>query len=415
MYEELAAKDPEVHAMMKRELARQREGLELIPSENFASVAVLQALSTVFTNKYAEGYPGKRYYAGNEHVDEVERLAIARAKELFGAEHANVQPLSGSPANQAVFMALLEPGDKLMGLKLDQGGHLTHGHPLNFSGKYYTIVAYGVDRETERLDYDAIEALAVKERPKLILAGYTAYPRDVSYERFRAIADKCGALLMADISHTAGLIAGKQLANPVPYCDVVTMTTHKTLRGPRGAIILCKERFAKAIDRAVFPGLQGGPHEHVIAAKAVALKEAATPSFREYARRVIENARALAGRLRERGLRLVSGGTDTHLLLVNVRPFGLTGREAERALERAGIMVNKNTIPYDPEKPFVTSGIRLGTPAVTTRGMGAGEMLVIGDLIADCLANASDDSFLERKKREARALAERFPLYPGLE
>jgi glycine hydroxymethyltransferase len=415
VYEHLNAIDPSVHDIIRRELARQRDGLEMIPSENFASIPVLEALGSIFTNKYAEGYPGKRYYGGAIFVDQIESLAIERAKQLFGAEHVNVQPLSGSPANMAVFFALLQPGDKLMGMKLDQGGHLTHGHPLNFSGKYYTIVPYGVNKETEQLDYDEIESIAIKEKPKLILCGYTAYPRDIDYKRFREIADKCGAILMADIAHTAGLVAGKQLTNPVPYCDVVTTTTHKTLRGPRGAIIMCKQQYAQAIDKAVFPGIQGGPHENAIAAKAVAFGEALTPQFLAYAGQVIKNAKTLAATLTKRGLRLVSGGTDTHLLLVDVRPFKLTGKIAEHALELAAITVNKNTIPYDPEKPFIGSGIRMGTPAITTRGMKEPEMELIGNLIADILEHAQDESYLAKKKEEVIALSRKFPLYPEVD
>ncbi len=399
---------------MVAELGRQREGLELIPSENLVSPAVLEALGSVFTNKYAEGYPGKRYYAGNEHVDSVERLAIERAKILFGAEHVNVQPLSGSPANMAVYAALLEPGDKLMALKLDHGGHLTHGHPVNFSGKLYTIIQYGVDRETERLDYDAIEALALKERPKLLLAGFTAYPRDIQWLRLRAIAEKAGFLLMADISHTAGLVAGKVLTNPVQYCDVVTTTTHKTLRGPRGAIIMCTEALAAKIDKAVFPGLQGGPHENTIAAKAVAFNEALKDEFKTYAKQVVANAQRLADVLSARGARLVTGGTDTHLLLVDVRPFKLNGKQAEAALEQAGIYCNKNTIPFDPEKPWVGSGVRLGTPLVTTRGMREAEMEQIGNWVVDALEHASDEVYLRSLKEQVVALCKEFPIYEEL-
>ncbi len=414
MYDHLEVADPALYAIMRRELARQREGAEMIPSENLVSLPVLEALSTVFTNKYSEGYPGKRYYAGNDVIDEVETLAIERAKALFGADHVNVQPLSGSPANMAVYFALMERGDKLMGLRLDQGGHLTHGHPVNFSGKHYTIIPYEVDPKTEMLDYDAIEALAVRERPRILLAGYTAYPRSIDWKRFRAIADKSGAILFADISHTAGLIAGKALENPIPYCDVVMTTTHKTLRGPRGAIILCKEWCAKAIDKAVFPGLQGGPHENVIAAKAVAFAEALKPEFERYAKQVIANAQALAETLRAGGLRLVSGGTETHLILADVRPFGLNGKQAESALDTAGIYCNKNTIPYDPEKPFIGSGIRLGTPTLTTRGMREPEMQVIGAHIIDALRHHDDATLLAAIRVEIFALCARFPIYPEL-
>ncbi len=414
MYEHLEKGDPRIHAIMRAELARQREGAELIPSENLVSLAVMEALGSVFTNKYAEGYPGRRYYGGNEEVDKAELLAIERAKVLFGAEHVNVQPLSGSPANMAAYMALMEHGEKLMGLKLDHGGHLTHGHPVNFSGKSYEVVAYGVDEKTEMLDYDAIEALAVKERPKVLLAGYTAYPRRIDWRRFRAIADKAGCYLMGDIAHTAGLIAGKALENPVPYCDVVTTTTHKTLRGPRGAMIMCTEALAKRVDKAVFPGLQGGPHENNIAAKAVAFGEALTDEFKAYAKQVIANAAALAATLEKRGARLVSGGTDTHLLLVDVRPFRLNGKQAEAALDSAGIYVNKNTIPYDPEKPFVGSGIRLGTPTLTTRGMKEGEMEALGNHIVDVLEHHEDEAYVTKKRAEVLALCAGFPIYPEL-
>ena len=414
MYEHLKTADPVVYAIMQRELARQREGAEMIPSENIVSIPVLEALGSVFTNKYSEGYPGKRYYGGNEHIDEVENLAIERAKALFGAEHVNVQSLSGSPANMAVYFALMEPGDKLMGLRLDQGGHLTHGHPASFSGKYYTIVPYEVDPTTELIDYDKVEELAVRERPKILLAGFTAYPRDIDWKRFREIADKAGCLLMADISHTAGLVAGKALANPVQYCDVVTTTTHKTLRGPRGAMIMCKEALAKQIDKAVFPGLQGGPHENAIAAKAVAFSEALKPEFQQYAKQVITNAKVLADTLKQREVRLVSGGTDTHLILADVRSFKLNGKQAEAALGAAGIYCNKNTIPYDPEKPFIGSGIRLGTPTLTSRGMKEAEMKAIGNRIVDALKHHEDEEYLRKVKADIIALCAKFPIYPEL-
>lgn len=414
MYEFLKQADSNVYKILRAELQRQREGAELIPSENLVSLPVLEALGSIFTNKYAEGYPGKRYYAGNEHIDEVELLAIERAKILFGAEHVNVQPLSGSPANMAVYFALMEPGDKLMGLKLDHGGHLTHGHPVNFSGKRYTIVPYEVDKETEMLDYDTIEEMAIKEKPKILLAGFTAYPRDINWKRLRAIADKAGCYLMGDISHTAGLVAGKALTNPVEYCDVVTTTTHKTLRGPRGAIIMCKEALAKKIDKAVFPGLQGGPHENAIAAKAVAFGEALKDSFKVYAKQVIANAHALGEELKKRGARLVSDGTDTHLLLVDVRPFKINGKQAENALDKAGIYCNKNTIPFDPEKPFIGSGIRLGTPTLTTRGMKEAEMELLGNHIVDVLEHHEDEAYLAQKREEVLELCKRFPIYPEL-
>ncbi len=414
MYEHLKATDSKVFDIMQSELGRQREGIELIPSENLVTLAVLEAIGSVFNNKYSEGYPKKRYYGGNEFIDQSEGLAIERAKELFGAEHVNVQPHSGSPANQAVYMALMEHGDKLMGLKLDHGGHLSHGHPVNFSGKTYHIVAYEVDKETETLDYDAIEALAMKEKPKILLAGFTAYPRNIDWKRFRNIADKCGAYLMADIAHTAGLIAGKALLNPVPFCDVVTTTTHKTLRGPRGAIIMCKAEHAKAIDKAVFPGLQGGPHEHTIAAKAVAFGEALRPEFQTYAAQIIKNAKALAETLKKRGARLVADGTDTHLLLVDVRPFNINGKQAENALDEAAMYCNKNTIPYDPAKPFIGSGIRIGTPTLTTRGMKEKEMEIVGNYIIDVLEHHDDDEYLAKKRKDVLALCAKFPIYPEL-
>lgn len=414
MYEELKSQDPKVYDIMKAELKRQREGLEMIPSENLVSLPVLQALGSIFTNKYSEGYPGKRYYGGNEEIDKVENLAIERAKELFGAEHVNVQPLSGSPANMAAYAAFMEHGDKLMGLKLDHGGHLTHGHPVNFSGKSYNVVAYGVDEKTEQLNYEEIEALALKEKPKLLLCGYTAYPRDIDYKRFREIADKVGCILMADIAHTAGLVAGKALTNPVEYCDVVTTTTHKSLRGPRGAMIMCKQEHAKAINKAVFPGLQGGPHENNIAAKAVAFSEALKPEFQAYAQQVIKNAKALAEVLTKRGARLVSGGTDTHLLLVDVRPFNTNGKLAEAALEKAAIYCNKNTIPYDPEKPFIGSGIRLGTPVLTTRGMKESEMEIIGALIVDALMHVDNEEKLAEIRSRVLELCSKFPIYENI-
>lgn len=406
--------DAQVKEILQKELARQQEGLEMIPSENYVSTSVMAALGSVFTNKYAEGYPRKRYYGGNEFIDEVEELAIERAKQLFGAEHVNVQPLSGSPANMAAFRAVLQPGDTLMGMKLDHGGHLTHGHQVNFSGKDYRVVGYGVDKETELLDYDAIEQMALQEKPRLIVAGFTAYPRDIDYKRFREIADKCGALLMADIAHTAGLVAGKQLMNPVIYCDIVTTTTHKTLRGPRGGMIMCKEAHAKAIDKAIFPGIQGGPHENVIAAKAVAFGEALQPSFQEYACQVIANSKALCETLTKRKLRLVSGGSDTHLILADVRPLGINGKIAQNALDYAGITVNKNTIPFDPEKPFIGSGIRMGTPVLTTRGMKEPEMEIVGNLIADCLEHHDDDAYLEQKRKDVMELCKNFPIYEEL-
>ncbi|MFH1106418.1 MAG: serine hydroxymethyltransferase [Candidatus Micrarchaeota archaeon] len=403
--------DEEIVRLIRAETDRQNEGLELIPSENYASKAVLEAIGNAFANKYSEGYPHKRYYGGQQNVDELEDLCIARAKALFPAEHVNVQPLSGSPANHAVFFALLQYKDKFMGMELTQGGHLTHGSPVNYSGIQYAPVSFGVDKETEMLDYDAIRRQAVQEKPKLILSGFTAYPRKIDFKAFREICDEVGALCMADISHIAGLCVGGEHDNPASYFDVVTTTTHKTLRGPRGAIILCKEQYAKAIDKAVFPGLQGGPHDHVQAAKAVAFKEAAQPSFKDYARQIVKNARALADELMSQGFRLVSGGTDTHLLLVDLRSKDVTGKEAEAALDACGLTVNKNTIPFDPRKPFDPSGIRLGTPAATTRGMKESEMRQIGALIAKAIAAKDDAAARQKIGAEVKELCLRFPVY----
>ncbi len=410
--EALKAFDPDLYAMIMREQARQMNGIELIPSENLVSQAVLEAMGSVLTNKYSEGYPAKRYYGGNEFIDQVESLAIERAKRLFTAEHANVQSLSGSPANMAAYYACLQPGDKVFGLKLTEGGHLTHGHPVNFSGKLYQFVQYGVDKETEQLDYDAIRKLALKEKPKLILSGFTAYPRKIDFREFRSICDETGAICMADIAHIAGLCATGVHENPVPYFDVVTTTTHKTLRGPRGAMILCKNEFAERIDKAVFPGLQGGPHEHIIAAKAVAFKEAAEPAFRDYARQIVKNAHALSEALMEKGFRLVSGGTDTHLMLIDtVQSKHLTGKEAETALEKAGIYCNKNTIPFDERKPWDPSGIRIGTPAITTRGMKENEMKEIAQFMQDALSHASDESKLAQIRQKVQDFCVQFPFY----
>ncbi|HVS00336.1 MAG TPA: serine hydroxymethyltransferase [Thermoanaerobaculia bacterium] len=413
-YRSLKAVDPDVYQAIAEERSRQNLGLELIASENFVSRAVLEAAGSVLTNKYAEGYPGRRYYGGCEFVDVVERLAIERAKELFGAEHVNVQPHSGTTANMAVYFAMLRPGDKLMGMDLSCGGHLTHGHRLSYSGRDFVVVAYGVDRETERIDYDAVERQAMEERPKLMIAGASAYSRVIDFERFRAIADKAGALLMADIAHIAGLVAAGLHPSPVPHCHFVTTTTHKTLRGPRAGMVLCKEEFAKEIDRAVFPGIQGGPLMHIIAAKAVALKEALSPGFRDYQRQIVVNAQRLAERLVERGFRIVSGGTDNHVFLLDVAGAGLTGKVAEKALEAAGITVNKNTIPYDPNPPLVASGIRIGTPALTTRGMREPEMDLVGDFIAEVLRAPEDTATHERVHARIRELCERFPLYDPL-
>jgi glycine hydroxymethyltransferase len=413
-FRSLKAVDPAVWQAIAEERSRQNFGLELIASENFVSRAVLEATGSVLTNKYAEGYPGRRYYGGCEFVDVVERLAIERTKELFGAEHVNVQPHSGTSANMAVYFAMLRPGDKLMGLDLSCGGHLTHGHRLSYSGRDFQVVAYGVDRETEQIDYDVVEKQAIEEKPKLIVVGASAYSRILDFERFRAIADKAGALLMADIAHIAGLVAAGLHPSPVPHCHFVTTTTHKTLRGPRAGLVMCKEAFAKEIDRAVFPGIQGGPLMHVIAAKAVALKEALSDGFREYQAQIVENAKRLAARLVERGFRIVSGGTDNHVFLLDVAKSGLTGKVAEKALESAGITVNKNTIPYDPNPPLVASGVRIGTPALTTRGMRTAEMDQVGDFIAEVLRAPEDEAVRDSVRGRIRELCERFPLYDPL-
>jgi glycine hydroxymethyltransferase len=411
----LESTDPDTASIVRRELERQSSTVQLIASENFTSPAVMAAQGSVLTNKYSEGYPHKRYYGGNYVVDEVEELAIRRACELFGAEHANVQPHSGANANMAVYLALLAPGDKVMGMRLDQGGHLTHGSPVNFSGRIYNFVSYGVDDETEQLDYDAVRATAVAERPKAIVAGATAYPRVIDFAAFRAIADEVRALLIVDAAHIAGLVAGGAHPSPVPYADVVTLTTHKTLRGPRAGCILSKEEFAAAIDKAVFPGLQGGPLMHVIAAKAVAFKEASAPDFREYAAQIVRNAAALASALQSEGFRIVSGGTENHLMLVDLRPFGVTGKVAQEALDRAGVTCNKNAIPNDPEKPFVTSGLRLGTAAVTTAGMGEPEMAEIAQMIATVLRAPDDESVAADVRDASNRLCSKFAPYPGLE
>jgi glycine hydroxymethyltransferase len=413
-YRSLKAVDPDVYQAIADERARQNFGLELIASENFVSRAVLEAAGSVMTNKYAEGYPGRRYYGGCEVVDVVERLAIERAKELFGAEHVNVQPHSGTTANMSVYFGFLKPGDKLMGMDLSSGGHLTHGHRLSYSGRDFQVVSYGVDRETETIDYDEVERLALAERPKLIVCGASAYSRVFDFERFRRIADKAGALLMADIAHIAGLVAAGLHPSPIPHCHFVTTTTHKTLRGPRAGMVMCKEEFAKDLDRAVFPGLQGGPLMHIIAAKAVALKEALSDGFRVYQRQIVANAKALAARLTGNGLRIVSGGTDNHLFLLDVSKVGLTGKIAEKALEASGLTVNKNTIPYDPNPPLVASGIRIGTPALTTRGMKEPEMELVGDFIAEVLRAPEDAKVHEGVRGRVRELCERFPLYDAL-
>ncbi|MBL8135729.1 MAG: serine hydroxymethyltransferase [Acidobacteria bacterium] len=407
----LASADPEVAAAITHEEERQETGIELIASENFVSVAVLEAAGSVLTNKYAEGYPGKRYYGGCEYVDVVESLAIERAKALFGAEHANVQPHSGAQANMAVLLATLKPGDTILGMNLAHGGHLTHGHPLNFSGKYFTIVPYGVSQADERIDYDEVARLAETHRPKLLIAGASAYPRTIDFARMSAIAKSCGALFMVDMAHIAGLVAAGLHPSPVPHADFVTTTTHKTLRGPRAGLILCRQAHAKDIDRALFPGVQGGPLMHIIAAKAVCFRQAAEPGFTTYQARVVDNARTLAAELAGAGFRIVSGGTDNHLVLLDVFSKGLTGKVAEAALGRAAITVNKNAIPFDTNPPMVASGVRLGTPAVTTRGMGAAEMRVIAHLIARVLAAPDDAAVAATVKAEVETLCQTFPLY----
>jgi glycine hydroxymethyltransferase len=407
----LSEVDPEIARAVDREVDRQARTLELIASENFVSEAVLEALGSVLTNKYAEGLPGKRYYGGCEFVDVAESLAIERAKKLFQAEHVNVQAHSGSQANQAVYMTVLKPGDTLLGMNLAHGGHLTHGHPLNFSGKMYKIVAYGVRRDTETIDYDELERLALEHRPKLILAGASAYPRILDFERFAAIAKKCGAVFMVDMAHIAGLVAAGLHPSPIPHADFVTTTTHKTLRGPRGGAVFSKAQYAKELDKIVFPGIQGGPLMHVIAAKAVCFQEALQPEFREYQKQIVANAKALAETLASEGFRIVSGGTDTHLMLVDVFSRQVTGKQAQEALERAGITVNKNAIPFDTNPPVTASGIRVGTPAVTTRGMKEPEMRRIGRWIAEVLNNLENESVVKRVCSEVETLTEKFPLY----
>jgi glycine hydroxymethyltransferase len=409
----LAQVDPEISDLIRRETERQQDGLELIASENFVSRAVLEAAGSTLTNKYAEGYPGRRYYGGCEVVDVVETLAIERAKALFGAEAVNVQPHSGSQANMAAYMALMAPGDTMLSLDLNSGGHLTHGMSLNFSGKLYHVVHYGLDPKTERIDMAQVKRLALEAKPKVVVVGASAYSRTLDFAAFREAADQVGAKLVVDMAHIAGLVAAGEHPSPVPLAEVVTSTTHKTLRGPRGGLILCKEAYAKPINSVVFPGIQGGPLMHVIAAKAVALKEALAPGFRDYQRQIVKNAKALAEALQRAGCRLVSGGTDTHLMLVDLRPKRLTGKAAEAALDKAGITVNKNMIPFDPEKPMVTSGIRVGTPALTTRGMKEKDMARVGELLGKALDAAQDEAALARLRDEVRELARSFPLYPG--
>ena len=414
MYDEVRQIDPEIAEVLDLELARQRQQLEMIASENFTSRAVMEAMGSTLTNKYAEGYPSKRYYGGCVHVDTAETLAKQRAMALFGAERANVQPHSGSTANMTTYLAFLKPGDKIMGLSLSHGGHLTHGHPVNFSGILFDAIHYEVDRETETIDYDRLREQALAERPRMIVGGASAYPRFWDYEVLRSVADEIGAVLVFDMAHIAGLVAGGVHPSPVPHCDVVTSTTHKTLRGPRGGLILCRKEHFPAINKMNFPGIQGGPLMHVVAAKAVCFRECMTDGFKAYARQMVDNAAVLAETLLERGFHLVSGGTDNHLLLVNVSSKGLTGKAMEELLEHVGITSNKNTVPFDQESPFVTSGIRLGTPALTTRGMGPQQMRLIGDIIDLAVRNREDEDALAGLRRRSEELCREFPLYPGL-
>lgn len=405
--------DPEIYKAIEQEKLRQAEGIELIPSENYTSEAVMEACGSILTNKYSEGYPGKRYYGGQENIDIIENLAIERAKKLFGAEHVNVQPYSGSPANTAVYFALLEFGDTVMGLKLDHGGHITHGLPISFSGKAYNFIPYEVEKDTGRIDMNKVREQALKHKPKLIIAGFTAYPPEVDWKAFKEIADEVGAITMADISHISGLIAGQEHATPVPHFDIVTSTTHKTLRGPRGAMIMCKKKFAKDIDRAVFPGLQGGPHEHAIAGKAIAFHEALKPEFKEYAKQIKRNAKHLAEELVKRGFELVSGGTETHLLLADLSNKNVTGKEAQARLDEVGITLNKNTVPFDTRSPFDPSGIRFGTPAITTRGMKEKEMEKIAEWIDKVISNINNKNLHKEIKEEVKEMCLGFPV-PGI-
>ena len=403
--------DPQIAEAIRHETERQEFNLELIASENFVSEAVLEAQGSVMTNKYAEGYPGKRYYGGCHHVDVVENLAIERAKELFGADHANVQPHSGSQANMAVYFSVLKPGDTILGMNLSHGGHLTHGSPVNFSGRFFNVVPYGVSKETETIDFNEVERLTLEHRPKMIVVGASAYPRVLDFAAFRTIADKVGAVVMVDMAHIAGLVAAGLHPNPVPYAEFVTTTTHKTLRGPRGGMILCREEFAKTLNSNIFPGIQGGPLMHVIAAKAVAFKEALTPEFKVYQEQIVKNAKVLAAELMKRGFRLVSGGTDNHLMLVNLTGTELTGKVAEESLDKAGITVNKNTVPFETRSPFVTSGFRVGTPAATTHGLKEAEMVEVAGFIAEALANVNNEAKLTEIRGRVNALMRRFPLY----
>lgn len=409
-YENLKKEDEEVFEIIKKEEARQADELEMIASENYVSPAVLEAMGSILTNKYSEGYPAHRYYGGNQVIDEVEILAIERAKKLFNAEHVNVQPLSGSPANAAVYFAFLKPGDKVLGLRLDHGGHLSHGHPVNFSGLLYNFVQYGVNAETGYIDMKEVREIALREKPKMIVAGFSAYSREIDWQAFKDIADEIGAYTFADIAHVAGLIAAGLIGNPVPIFDVVSTTTHKTLRGPRGAMIMCKEKYAKQIDKAVFPGMQGGPHDHINAAKAVAFGEALRPEFKEYAKQVIVNAKLLSGELLKRGYRVISGGTDNHLIVVDMTSKNITGRDAEEVLNKIGISVNRSTIPNDPNPPMKPSGVRFGTPALTTRGMKEKEIILIVDLIDRAIINRADENKLVELKLEVKELCGKFPL-----
>lgn len=409
--EQIKAADREVYDLIIKEEEYQKKTLRLIASENYTSRAVMEATGSILTNKYSEGYPGKRYYAGNKYVDQIETIAIERAKKLFGAEHANMQPHAGASANIAAFFAFLAPGDKYMGLDLANGGHLTHGSPVNFSGKWFKPTAYTLDKKTEKLDYDEIRKRAVEEKPKLIICGYTAYPLQIDFKRFREICDEVGAIMMADISHFAGLVAGGAYPSPIPYADIVTSTTHKTLRGPRSAMIMSKAKHAQTIDKAVFPGMQGGPLEHSIAAKAVCFQEALQPEFKHYAQQVVKNAKAMATQFESKGLRLVSGGTESHLVLVDLTPKGITGKEAQIALEEAGIITNRNAIPFDPRPPFVTSGLRVGSAALTTRGMKESEMKHVADLIVKVVENHSDTTTKDNVRKEVEELCSKFPVY----
>ena len=409
-YKNLKNQDKEVMDVVKREMQRQTEEMELIASENYASKAVLEAMATVLTNKYSEGFPGHRYYGGNQIIDEVENLAIERARKLFFAEHVNVQPLSGSPANAAVYMAFLKPGDKVLGLRLDHGGHLSHGHPVNFSGMLYNFSQYEVDAETGKINMDKVRELALKEKPKMIVAGYSAYAREIEWQKFKEIADEVGAFTFADIAHTAGLIAAGEMVNPVPIFDVVSTTTHKTLRGPRGAIIMCKEQFAKQVDRAVFPGMQGGPHDHITAAKAVAFGEALKPEFKEYAKQVIANAKLMAEEFMELGYRVISGGTDNHLMVVDMTSKSLSGKEAEVILERCGISVSRSTIPNDPNPPLNPSGVRFGTPAITTRGLKQEEVKKIVGWVNAAIEQKDEAEMLDNIKAQVKEMCLKFPI-----